>query len=144
MKDSCHFSLISNLVANEEIKKKYQHFYDLEKRLKFKAVGGNNGSLVYVCGSSISVNGITKTNNAIPMKTYFEPNGDFSIMEVPLDLSSKELNNEILDVVFTLTLKNKNGFQYFQRFNMKFKREKVGGSYWWFLAKFNLEMNTHL
>lgn len=133
---SGYFTLVSNLKVAKEIARRFHNYYDLTDALKFRVSGD---SVLFACWSSLSINGVTRIFDNIPSGASFDPDGSFSIMRVPLDLSSCELEGDTIDIVFAVKLKNKSGYFYLQRLVMSFEKDKTSNSKWWRLSSYNCE-----
>ena len=129
-----YFSIKSNYPTHPDLKNRFKYHHDLSESLCFSAKGD---SPVYVCGSSLYVNGICKDPDCIPYRTFYDPDSDYSSLEVPLGLSKQELSKEKVEVTLFLKLQNQNQYKYMQTFRMVFAKDETTNSDLWFLEKYN-------
>lgn len=90
--------------------------YDLNKEISFHNKGNDHVILKSVC-----INGIIKGEG---YKTFFSNLDEYSKLLIDLELSKKELENDIIELKIDLELENLKGYNYLENIEIVFKKDK--------------------
>lgn len=121
----------TNIISVQENQKFFYNRYNLQDDIKFRNVG--NGHII-LKGEKINTRDIEYTKG-----TFFTNLKDYSVLNINLNLSPKDLEKDLIEVKIKLLLQNLSGYEYVEIIEITFVREEDGENIY-NLKNFNIRL----